>query len=305
MVCLPNYNILKKSLNYIYIYNCNYTPSFPKQYYFTGRIYYNKVYALDNVGYKSPVMVSDGVAIDTSPPQPQYLFHNSSNLLLNPSFETSPNEVMMDAVNTTDICNETMNHQSVNWTLSSSGCAAVVTSINNLARDGRSFLFVRGSVTQTLANLVEGGLYRLVFFTSHLLISSSTQSNKEGFAKFGNKSHVFFIYTKAYRGDGHGKSESREIISWHKHTFYFIAQGTTTELTLGSVDEKTGIFLDHVTFEHVQRDVNGSSELYVQAHVVYLHEWGSIHGSWSFVEDVSPITEYFWAIGKTFNSTKT
>nr|XP_034301655.1 uncharacterized protein LOC105322112 [Crassostrea gigas] len=269
-----------------------------------GRIYYNKVYALDNVGYKSPVMVSDGVAIDTSPPQPQYLFHNSSNLLLNPSFETSPNEVMMDAVNTTDICNETMNHHPVNWTLSSSGCAAVVTSINNLARDGRSFLFVRGSVTQTLANLVEGGLYRLVFFTSHLLISSSTQSNKEGFAKFGNKSHVFFIYTKAYRGDGHGKSESREIISWHKHTFYFIAQGTTTELTLGSVDEKTGIFLDHVTFEHVQRDVNGSSELYVQAHVVYLHEWGSIHGSWSFVEDVSPITEYFWAIGYTQGGTQ-
>lgn len=67
-----------------------------------------------------------------------------------------------------------------------------------VARDGRSFLFFRGSVTQTLANLVEGGLYRLVFFTSHLLISSSTQSNKEGFAKFGNKSHVFFIYTKSF-----------------------------------------------------------------------------------------------------------
>jgi hypothetical protein len=220
------------------------------------------------------------------------------NLLSNPSFEISPNVVMADMVNTTNICNETVDYHPSNWTVSSSSCAAVVSSNKNLARDGGSFLFIRGSVTQTVSDLQVGGLYRLNLYTSHLSISSSTLSNKEGFAKFGDKKHVFFIYTKPYRGDEHGESESREIISWHKHTFYFSAQESSTNLMVGSVDRRTGVFVDHLTLEYVQRDkYNGTDGSHAQAHIVYLHEWASVHGSWSFVEDVSPITEYMWAIG--------
>ncbi|XP_061181031.1 uncharacterized protein LOC133189645 [Saccostrea echinata] len=270
-----------------------------------SKTYYNKVYAVDNVGYKSSVVVSDGVTIDLTPPEPQYLFHTGSNILTNPSFEMSPNVLQSEDVNTTDICNVTVDYQPSSWNLSSPGCAAVVSSNKNLARDGRSFLFVRGSVTQRLNELVVGGLYRVNFYSSHLSISSSTQSNKEGYIQMGDKRHVFLIYTKPYRGDGNEKLSAREEVSWHKHTFYFIAMGKSADLQVGSVDEKTGIFVDHMTVEHVERDSkNGTSGLHVQAHVVYLHEWGSVHGSWSFVEDVSSITEYQWAIGYTRGGTQ-
>ena len=258
---------------------------------------------MDNVGYKSSVVVSDGVTVDTSPPEPQYLFHTGSNILTNPSFETSLNVVQSTDVNTTNICNVTVDSQPSGWNLSTGGCVAVVSSNKNLARDGRSFLFVQGSVSQTLDGLVVGGLYRVSFFSSHLSVSSSTQSNKEGFVQLQDKKHVFLIYTKAYRGDGNDQSTVREEVSWHKHTFYFVALKQTAEFVLGSVDDRTGIYVDNVVVEHVMRDQsNGTSGFHVQAHVVYLHEWGSVHGSWSFVEDVSSITEYLWAIGKSFKS---
>nr|XP_022306198.1 uncharacterized protein LOC111112738 [Crassostrea virginica] len=185
------------------------------------------------------------------------------------------------------------------------GCVAVVSSNKNLARDGRSFLFVQGSVSQTLDGLLVGGLYRVSFFSSHLSVSSSTQSNKEGFVQLQDKKHVFLIYTKAYRGDGNDQSTVREEISWYKHTFYFVALKQTAEFVLGSVDDRTGIYVDNVVVELVMRDQsNGTSGCHVQAHVVYLHEWGSVHGSWSFVEDVSSITEYLWAIGYTRGGTQ-
>ncbi|XP_062579853.1 uncharacterized protein LOC134241846 [Saccostrea cucullata] len=70
------------------------------------------------------------------------------------------------------------------------------------------------------------------------------------------------------------------------------------------MDEKTGVFIDHLTLEHVEKKQNRTNGTDVQAHVVYLHEWGSIHGFWNFVEDVSPITEYMWAIGYTQGGTQ-
>ena len=104
------------------------------------------------------------------------------------------------------------------------------------------------------------------------------------------------IYTKAYRKDGHG-STSRETVSWHRHTFYFEALETSMNLTIGSVDVTTGIFLDHLTFELVEKSSNQNEGQTVSAHIVSLHEWGSIHGSWGFIEDISHIADYTWAIG--------
>jgi hypothetical protein len=68
-------------------------------------------------------------------------------------------------------------------------------------------------------------------------------------------------------------------------------------ITIGSVDEKTGIFIDNLSVQKVTLttdDTNG----HITGHVVYLHEWGSIHGFWSFMDPESPIIDYTWAIGK-------
>ncbi|XP_065943774.1 uncharacterized protein [Magallana gigas] len=270
-----------------------------------GDVLYSKVYAIDNVNRKSDIVVSNGVAVETTPPQPQYLFHVDENLAENPSFEDSIKTLSMDNINKTNICSLVSDFHPEKWNLATGSCAAVVSSAKNMARNGRSFLFLKGSIKQIINNLIIGELYRVNFYTSHLMISASRLSNKEGFICIGKTKHVFLLYTKAYRHDEHGKSKTRELVSWHKHTFYFIARNISAELSVGSIDDKTGIFIDDLSLQMVERNqVNKTGGQHVNAHVVYLHEWGSIHGAWSFVEDVSAIKEYKWAIGYTKGGTQ-
>ncbi|XP_078322971.1 uncharacterized protein LOC111122905 [Crassostrea virginica] len=270
-----------------------------------GDVLYSKVYAVDNVNTKSKVAVSNGVTVDKTSPQPQYLFHSGENIAINPSFEDSIKSLPINKINKTNICSLEPDFYPGMWNLTAGSCAAVVFSARNMARNGGSFLFIKGSVFQLVDNLIVGELYRINFYTSHLLISASRLYNKEGFFSIGNIKHVFMLYTKAYRHDEHGKSETRELVSWHRHTFYFIAKSVSAVLAIGSVDEKTGLFIDDLSLEMVERDhADQQNGLHVNAHVVYLHEWGSIHGSWSFVEDVSAIKEYKWAIGYTKGGTQ-
>ncbi|XP_062606252.1 uncharacterized protein LOC134268062, partial [Saccostrea cucullata] len=269
-----------------------------------GKTYYSKVYAVDNVGFKSDISVSDGVTVDTTPPEPQYLYHSDENLLQNPSFELSRKSLQIENVDGQNICLLSNDYVPDFWNLTHGSCSTIVSSLKNLASDGKSFLFVRGSLTQVINGLKIGELYQVNFFTSHLPLQSSTVANKEGFVNIGKKKHVFLLYSKAYRHDDHGVSKSRERVSWHKHTFYFTATNTETVLELGSTDTKTGLFIDHVTLQHVERNTNITLQTFVLAHVVYLHQWGSIHGVWSFFEDFSPIKEYQWAIGYTQGGTQ-
>lgn len=268
-------------------------------FYITGDVLYSKVYAIDNVNRKSDIVVSNGVAVETTPPQPQYLFHVDENLAENPSFEDSIKTLSMDNINKTNICSLISDFHPEKWNLATGSCAAVVSSAKNMARNGGSFFILKGSIKQIINNLIIGELYRVNFYTSHLMISASRLSNKEGFISIGKTKHVFLLYTKAYRHDEHGKSKTRELVSWHRHTFYFIARNISAELSVGSTGDKTGLFIDDLSLQMVERNqVNKTGGQHINAHVVYLHEWGSIHGAWSFVEDVSAIKEYKWAIGK-------
>ena len=135
------------------------------------------------------------------------------------------------------------------------------------------------------------------FFSSHVQFKGASVSSKEGFISIGKSKHLFLLYSKAYRHDDHESSSSRDIISWHRHTFYFTVTDAKSDFEIGSMDEKTGIFIDEISIRHVERIHNNSSTTHVLVHVVYVHQWGSIHASWSFFEDVSPIKEYSWAIG--------
>ncbi|XP_060084880.1 uncharacterized protein LOC132564227 [Ylistrum balloti] len=261
-----------------------------------GMRVYNKVYAVDGLGQQSDTAVSDGVTVDTTPPIPSQLVHyDTVNLATNPSFENSNgHSISWDNVNNTDICNVNSSHLPQQWTSTWDTCVAVVSSDTNLARDGRSMVIVRGALSQDISGLEVDGLYRVTFVTSHLPSVDSVIANKEGFVEFGDR-HVFLMYTKAYRLDDH-HSDTREIITWHHHTFYFVMSSTSATLRLGSLDRGTGILIDDIQVHHVSHTDSTTSDT-VNAHVVFLHEWGSIHGSWSFVEAESHITEYLWAIG--------
>ncbi|XP_033751510.1 LOW QUALITY PROTEIN: uncharacterized protein LOC117335547 [Pecten maximus] len=261
-----------------------------------GMRVYNKVYAVDGLGQKSDTAVSDGVTVDTTQPIPyQLVHHDTINLAANPSFEISGgHSIQWDQANITDICNVNSTLHPDIWMSAMDTCTAVVSSDTNLAKDGRSMVVLRGVLSQEITELEVGGLYRVTFVTSHLPSTESVIANKEGFVEFGNR-HVFLMYTKAYRYDDYG-TDTREKISWHLHTFYFVITSTTTILSLGSLDRGTGILIDDVQVHHVSHSESTTSDT-VNAHVVFLHEWGSIHGSWSFVDAESHITEYLWAIG--------
>ncbi|XP_078321865.1 uncharacterized protein LOC111103999 isoform X3 [Crassostrea virginica] len=269
-----------------------------------GKVYYNKVYAIDLVGYNSTVVVSDGVTIDVTSPRPESLFHTQENNLQNPSFELYQNFLSVEDVDFQDICNLTTDYIPASWSITSGSCTTVVSSRKNLARDGRSFLFIRGSIKQEMDRLTLGGLYRLDFFSSHVPAKGASVSNKEGFISIGKSKHLFLLYSKAYRHDDHVTSSSRDIISWHRHTFYFTVTDAKSDFEIGSMDEKTGLFIDEISIRHVERIHNNSYTTHVPVHVVYVHQWGSIHASWSFFEDVSPIKEYSWAIGYTRGGTQ-
>ncbi|CAG2233139.1 unnamed protein product [Mytilus edulis] len=161
---------------------------------------YSKVYAIDSVGRPSSIVVSDGVIIDVTPPIPEKTIHGSENLGNNTSFEnTGGDDIKFVNVSSTDICTASDIYHPLSWIPSDITCTAVVSSDVNLAKHGRSYLLIRGSLYQQLEQEVN----------------------------------------------------------------------FTTDTTSG----------------------------HVLGHVVYLHAWSSIHGSWSFTDPESPIVDYTWAIG--------
>ncbi|CAC5386462.1 unnamed protein product [Mytilus coruscus] len=262
-----------------------------------GITIYSKVYAIDSVGRRSSIVVSNGVIIDITPPIPEKFIHASEILGNNTSFEiTGGDDITFENVSSTDICMVSDSYNPLSWIPSTITCMAVVSSDVNLAKDGRSFLFIRGNVHQQLDQVRAGYLYKVSFFSSHLPITDSVGANKEGFIQFDDVIHIFLIYTKPYRHDGHGQGESREKISWHAHTFYFQATNDHANITIGSMDMTTGIFLDDLSVQEVNL-TTGATSGHVLGHVVYLHEWSSIHGSWSFTDLESPVVDYTWAIG--------
>lgn len=243
--------------------------------------------------------MSDGVKIDVTPPEPESLVHTKQNVLKNPSFELCKRSLSIDNVSLYDMCMLSSDFIPYHWLLASKSCTTVLSSLKNFAREGNYFLFIKGSLKQNIEGLKVGELYKVTLFSSHLMVNASSVSNKEGFISFGNSKHVFLLYSKPYRHDDQSTSLSREMIFWHKHSFYFIATNGKAVLEIGSTETKTGIFIDNLLLQHVEKIVNKSVAAHVSAQVIYLHQWGSIHGAWSFFEDNSPITEYSWAIGIT------
>ncbi|CAC5401969.1 unnamed protein product [Mytilus coruscus] len=262
-----------------------------------GYTVYSKVYAVDSVGHMSPIIVSSGVTVDTTPPVPVSFNHSSNNLVHNPSFEET-NGCFLDFSNisskllcTTDAC-----LQSKSWHGNKDDCSVMIRSDVDTAYDGRSFCFVHGNIKQNVSGLIPGEIYRLTFVAGHSPLSDSAVPNIEGVVKFGDTEHIFLIFT---RDRTHGVISPGVI--WHKHSFYFKAKSKILELALGSIDRNTGLLIDDVFIEQVLPLNSGNK---VHFTTVALHQWSSIHASWLFEDTESPIVQYLWAVGYTEGSTE-
>jgi len=68
--------------------------------------------------------------------------------------------------------------------------------------------------------------------------------------------------------------------------------------TAASPDQQVAV--DDVTLEEIHdvASVDSSSEPAVRSSSVFLPEWSVVQTSWHFVDDVSPIVDYQWALGE-------
>lgn len=244
-------------------------------------------------------MKSNGVLIDTTDPEPTFMEHLDNNIASNPSFEiydSVPTD--WENIKNVSLCNEA---HSESWTVSRGSCVSVMKSGKNIAMDGRAFIFVKGSISQSLLNLKLNQLYKVSFVTAHPAQLGAVLANKEGYVEIGEQRHVFLVYSKQ---DKH--STSSNDVDWHQHTFYFRSYRPEVIISLGSMTGNTGILFDDLKVQETvmhDYDEDNSKSKNVHAHVVSLHQWSSIHASWSFMDPESPIVDYMWAIGKSIIDT--
>lgn len=212
--------------------------------------------------------------------------HAADNFITNPSFEETHGCFMdTDDISVNDLCDNDNCYQPLSW--SKVGCLVTIKSDVDTAHDGRSFIYLKGTIQQNIQQLSSGNLYKLSFVTSHPHINTAVISNIEGSVKFGHKEYVFHIFTK----------ENQSEIVWHLHTFYFTPNTNSSDLIISNLNRNIGFLVDNVKVQAVEVHPNSASETPVQVHTVGLHRWSSIHASWNFVDFGSPITEYLWAIG--------
>lgn len=265
--------------------------------FFIGSEYESVVSAVDQMNHTSKTAKSNGVVVDTTQPKPASMEQLEHNIALNPSFENSGNiPSNWDHIKNISLCRGSSNALPISWNSSVGSCVNVLKSGKNIAMDGRAFLFLKGEISQILNFLNVNKLYRITFVTAHPPLLGAVLANKEGYVEFGGQRHVFMVYTKQ---DKHDVLSTN--VDWHHHTFYFWSYRPEGIVKLGSMTGNTGILFDDLKVQetelHNDSSASGNSK-HVYAHVVSMHQWSSVHASWSFIDPESPIVDYMWAIGK-------
>ncbi|CAH1250571.1 Hypp8876 [Branchiostoma lanceolatum] len=256
----------------------------------SGQRYYNKVKGQDAAGHQSPVAVSDGFLVDTSPPIPEANLQIGDNLLQNPSFE--------DTV-----------AGGIGWVLEGD---SVVQQISSLPTDdfqtkhGRSHLLLHGSMSQTFTT-VAGQEYRITFFANQDLTTDVPRLTQEGLLTAPGLHQVFKLRNRQVSTADTTSTEQWD--TWQKQIFYFTADGTGSTVTVQSVGTKAGISLDNfmvepVTYTTTHVDSTAVYEGYIDLTAQTLSDWGSVSAKWSMVDPESPIVDYSWAIGTARGGTQ-
>ncbi|XP_046571088.1 LOW QUALITY PROTEIN: uncharacterized protein LOC124279320 [Haliotis rubra] len=245
-----------------------------------------KVYAVDVVGHTSTVVVSDGVSIDSSPPEVKDIAYLGENLVSNPSFEESTSQ-------STD-CHPEL----PSWKAGRHSCIRLLTPGVHHATHGKTIVSVRGSIQQNVMNLDVGSRYKATIHVGYPLDITVNQKVAEGFISFGNDVFTFSLdphlcVDSCYGTDG-------RVILWSQYSFSFLAQNATTPLKIGTSSISMEMALDHVLLQRVDHVGNADTletESNVKIQAVFRKHWSSVHVSWHFHDGESPLVEYTMAAG--------
>ena len=134
--------------------------------------------AVDAAGWRSDVITSSGVTIDTTPPIALRALRFGVNVLKNPSFELNGKKIDdVTKINFTDLVR--LKTIPLHWTVYDESHSAVLKTKESLAPDGRAFLVLYGSIQQSFPT-DPGERYRLVFYASHAYPSHNSLLTLEG-----------------------------------------------------------------------------------------------------------------------------
>eukprot|EP00058_Branchiostoma_floridae_P000533 XP_002586021.1 hypothetical protein BRAFLDRAFT_110187 [Branchiostoma floridae] len=294
----------------------------------TGTKYYSTVYAVDAAGLTSSPAVSDGILVDTTPPEVLNKFDFGLNLLDNPSFENiqssgstnltsdlgSAGNVGLTGTDNSSASNSSNsslrnnsftagnNGKPTHWNIS--GVVVVISPSTAVSHHGVSYLLLHGSISQLIPTS-PGERYRLTLHASPIFPSNTPVVAQEGYVIGPGMHRVFKLYQRPSHLEGVELHVDRNI-TWHKHVFYFTAVEHVSEVVIGSVGPWSGIALDDVKVQEMRQgsrpppaNPNPTNQLTSPVHLEtsFAHDWTSVRAAWDFVDPESPIVGYSWAIG--------
>ncbi|XP_055958617.1 uncharacterized protein LOC130013975 [Patella vulgata] len=250
-----------------------------------GMKIYNKVYAVDGSGLKSDVAVSDGTTIDTTPPVPVDIDYIGENLIANPSFEEGVTESNKE-------CDD---QPPAPWYIDSTSCIKIIQPPPSVSKEGGAYIKVKGHIQQTVFDLNTQSSYHVIVHVGYPHDVSIEHHNVEGFVQFGQETHTFSLDPE--RCQGICDIDQQPLILWNKFTYVFhprearevIRIGTSKLHMILAVDD---VYVQQVNYIDITRDSN-----HLIHHTVFRPYWSSLHLTWHFKDDQSPITDYQWALG--------
>ena len=255
---------------------------------FLGRNIFHKVYAVDRLGHRSSVSVSDGVTVDSTPPEPVSVVYLGDNLLNNPSFEVHGQTQTAD-------CNSNM---PTSWETDSESCVKLISEGSPVARHGNSHVVVSGRIWQTVPSVVQGKKYKLTVHFGYPHDISDKHPTTEGYIQFGFDKIYFNLDPNLCKGICNVGKQT--IILWHKFTYTFTAKGTSVKITIGTSTNEIQLAMDHLSLNAVDDIAESPSQMkdkHISTSTLFLPLWASVHTVWYFKDAQSPLTDYKWAIG--------
>ncbi|ESO88673.1 hypothetical protein LOTGIDRAFT_165459 [Lottia gigantea] len=253
---------------------------------------FHKVYAVDGSGLQSQVAVSNGIIIDTSPPEASYLEFIGENLILNPSFESISDD-------TTTSCNSNIPEH---WSTDSQSCVKTRSSQHSTAHDGEVYITITDQIQQTIQNLDTDCSYQLtvhVGYPHDILLSNHMV---EGFIRLGHEINSFKLNPDLCQGDS---SQLVNVIHWYKFTYIYQPINTREKLVIGTTRNNMILAIDDLELRKINhislKDTNNNHIVY---HPTFTPHWSSLHFNWYFKDSESSIVEYQWALGTVKGGTQ-
>ena len=196
---------------------------------------------MDRANLESAVVFSDGFVVDTTPPEPRVRNIDTKDVLENPSFETV--EEGGSALTSFDDVSTDSGARPDSWIVDSGTVCAVVQPDDGSAREGSSFVAIKGQIHQQFTT-EPGVKYRVTFFVSHMVASKDPVLKQEGRVEIVNSDNEFAIQEtfRLYNRPVDPVSGT----SWMFHQFEFTADHDTYMIYLASVGEYNGILVDNV-----------------------------------------------------------